>query len=67
MAGAVQDYSAHLDPQMCERLENSSAIIEWMIVRVVDIISKYAIQDNGRNTCETITQYAVNTQYCPMW
>ena len=36
----------HLESRIGERLENASAIIEWMIIWVADIISKYAIQEN---------------------
>ena len=49
----------HLESRIGEKLENASAIIEWMIIWVADIISKYAIQENGRTTYEMITQHTV--------
>ena len=49
----------HVESRIGEKLENASAIIEWMIVWVADIISKYAIQENGRTTYEMTTQHTV--------
>ena len=40
-------------------MEHASAIIEWMIIWVADIISKYDIRDNGRTTYDLITQHTV--------
>ena len=33
-------------------------MIEWMIVWVADIISKYSVHPNGRTTYEMITKHA---------
>ena len=49
----------HVESRIGEKLENASAIIEWMIVWVADIISKYAIQENGRTSYEMTTQHTV--------
>ena len=48
-----------MESRIGEKLDNASAIIEWMIVWVADIISKYALQDNGRTTYEMTTQHTV--------
>ena len=39
----------HLASRIGGKLENASAIIEWMIIWVADIISKYAIQEKRKN------------------
>ena len=47
----------HIESGIGEKVENESPIMEWMVVWVADIISKYQVKDNGRISYEMITQH----------
>ena len=47
----------HLESRIAEKLKKDSAIIEWLIVWVADLLSKYKVHENGRTTYEMNTQH----------
>ena len=49
----------HLESRLGEKIENHSAIMEWMIVWVADFLSKYVVHENGRTKYEMTTQHLV--------
>ena len=47
----------HLESRIVEKLKKDSAIIEWLIVWVADLLSKYKVHESGRATYEMNTQH----------
>ena len=47
----------HLESRIAEKLKKDSAIIEWLIVGVADLLSKYKVHENGRTTYKISTQH----------
>ena len=45
----------HLESIIAEKLKKNSAIIEWLIVWVADLLSKYKVHENGGATYEINT------------
>ena len=44
------------------KIDNGSAIVEWLIVWTADILSKYAVHESGRTFYEMATQHVVKNK-----
>ena len=49
----------HLESRLGAKIDNNSALVEWMIVWLADILSKYTSHENGRTFYEMATQHVV--------
>ena len=49
----------HLESRLGTKIDNGSAIVEWLIVWTADILSKHAVRENGRTSYEMATQHVV--------
>ena len=49
----------HLESRIGARVDNHNAVIKRHIVRTTDILSKYAVRDNGRTSYEMSTLHTV--------
>ena len=47
----------HFEARLGEKVKNDSALADWMIVWVADILAKYRVHENGRTTHELNTQH----------
>ena len=56
--GQFRTLRHHLEERLGIKIENSSALIEWLIVWTADILIKYAIHPNGRTSYEMYSQHA---------
>ena len=48
----------HLESRLKAKIDNSSALMEWLIVWVADILSKYRVTTNGKTAYEMYTHHA---------
>ena len=49
----------HLESTLGTKIDNGSATMEWLILWTANIISKYAVHENGRTSYEMATQHVV--------
>ena len=49
----------HLESRLGTKIDNGSAIVEWLVVWTADILSKYVVHENGRAAYEMATQHVV--------
>ena len=48
-----------MESRLGSKIDNSSALVEWLIVWTADILSKYTVHEHGRSSYEMATQHVV--------
>ena len=56
--GQLRTLRHHLEHRLGTKIDNSSALMERLIVWTADILTKYAIHPNGRTSYEMYSQHA---------
>ena len=49
----------HLESRLGAKIDNNSALVEWLIVWTADILYKPTVHENGRTSYEMATQHVV--------
>ena len=49
----------HLESRLGATIGNNSSLVDWLIARTADIVSKYTVYENGRTSYEMATQHVV--------
>ena len=55
----VRTMRHHLESRLWTKIDNGSAIVEWLIVWTAAILSKYVVHESGRTAYEMATQHVV--------